>query len=99
MSFHERMCADADFRKAWAEMVDDGWFEDGEEACFAMWEKAKEHFAAAPEASGPGKQVAKVALSDAPGVLNINDKAFWVLGWNAAVERMRTRPSAKQEQP
>lgn len=34
----------------------------------------------------------EVTIKDAPAVLNINDRAMWVLGFNAAVEAIRGAP-------
>ena len=38
----------------------------------------------------------KVTLQDAPKCLNINDAAFWVVGWNECVEK-NTSPDSNVE--
>lgn len=48
--------------------------------------------ASTPSAAVPGK----ASLADAPKVLNINDRAMWVLGWNECVAAMATPADNKE---
>ena len=39
----------------------------------------------------------RASIADAPAILNTNDKAMWVLGFNAAAEQQASKPLTHEQ--
>jgi hypothetical protein len=57
----------------------------------AAIQKSQDHLAACATCRVPKR----VTIADARDYLNINDKAFWVTGWNECVESMTAAPTGE----